>query len=144
MVAEAQTRPGTAKADGGEQPLTDEGQQPRGGVRRLIGSATRVASLQFKIWITTAKMIAVRIAVSTGLFLGSAVFGILAVVFLLIGIFKFLTDFVGIPVWATYLIFAGVLLLIAGVLVFIAMRMLKKDKDDDDDDDKDKHRGEGR
>ncbi len=142
MVSEAQPDSRLEhEADG------DEGQHhgppPRGGVRRLIASLTRLINLQYRIWMTQAKMVMMKIAISAGLFIGAAVFGVIGVIFLCIGLFHVLTDVVGIPLWAAFLIFGGFLAILAAALVLIATRMLtKKDQDEDEDQTDDQH-GEG-
>jgi hypothetical protein len=103
----------------------------RGGVRRLIASVTRIVNLQVQIWLTQAKLTLMKMALYAGLFMAAAVLGLLAIIFLYIGFFRLLTDVIGLaPVWA-YLIYGALHLLLAGVLVLIATRIMGS-KDDDD------------
>ena len=98
--------------------------RPSWGLRRLITSSTRIADLQIRIWLTQAKIAAVRVAIFAALFSLAAALAILSVVFLFIGIFRLLTDVAGIaPVWA-YLIMGGFTLLVAGILLAVGMHML--------------------
>jgi len=118
------------------EPRETASQRGRGGVRRLIQRGLRVADLQYRIWLTQAKLTAKRIVMFAILFGIAAVLGLLAIIFLYIGVFKVLTDVIGLaPVWA-YLIYGGFHLILAGVLVFIgASKLSKKDIDEDDADD---------
>lgn len=96
----------------------------RWGFRRLLGSVLRIADLQYRIWLTRAKIVLIHAAMFAGLFAVAMVLGILAVIFLYIGVFHVLTDVAGLrPVWA-FLIFGGGNLLLAGILVWIGVAML--------------------
>ena len=106
--------------------------RPRGGVRRLINSLVRIVDLQYRIWLTQAKLTLQRMLLYATLFAGAFVLGLLAVVFLYIGVFHLLTDVVGMPpVWA-FLLFGGFHLALAIALVMIGTSILGA-KDDDED-----------
>jgi hypothetical protein len=110
---------------------------PRGGLRRLINSLVRIADLQYRIWLTQAKLTLQRMMLYAVLFVGAAILGLLAIIFLYIGVFKILTDVIGLrPVWA-YLIYGGLHLALALTLVMVGTSILGK-KDEDEDDKKDK------
>jgi hypothetical protein len=114
---------------------TNARSRSKGGVRRLTSSAVRLVSIQMKIWLTQVKVTAMKIGLFAGLFAAAAVLGVLAVIFLYIGLFRVLTDLVKLqPVWA-FLIFGGVHLLLAAVLVMVAIKILTRKEDDDDDED---------
>ncbi len=98
----------------------------RGGLRRLISSIARLLDLQYRIWLTEAKIAVAKIVMYVVLFGAAALLGILGIIFLFIGAFHVLTDVCGLaPVWA-YLIFAGVQLVLAVVLVLVAKGILHK------------------
>ena len=101
----------------------------------MLASAVRLVDVQYRIWLTQAKLTLQRMLIYAALFAGAAVLGLLAIIFLYIGLFHVLTDVVGLrPVWA-YLIFGGFHLVLAVVLVMVGTSMLSK-KDPDDADDK--------
>ncbi|HVS71784.1 MAG TPA: phage holin family protein [Phycisphaerae bacterium] len=108
----------------------------RGGVRRLLASLTRLVNIQIQIWLAQAKATALKIGLFAGLFAAAGVLGILAIIFLYIGVFRVLTDVAGLrPVWA-FLIYGGFHLVLAAVLVLIAIKILgRKEEDDEDHDD---------
>jgi predicted phage tail protein len=109
----------------------------KGGVRRLTASVVRLVNIQVKIWLTQAKVTAMKVGLFAGLFAAAAVVAVLAIIFLYIGVFRVLTDVVHLqPVWA-FLIFGGVHLLLAAVLVMVAIKILTKKENDDDDDKQD-------
>lgn len=109
----------------------------RGGVRRLLNSALRLVDLQYRIWLTQAKLTLQRMMLYAVLFIGAAILGLLAVIFLYIGLFRVLTDVIGLrPVWA-YLIFGGLHLVLAITMIMVGTSILGK-KDEDEDDKKDK------
>lgn len=92
----------------------------RGGLRRMVSSIARLVDIQYRIWLTEAKMAVAKIVMYIVLFGAAALFGILGTIFLFIGAFHVLTDVVGLaPVWA-YLIFAAVQLGLAFGLVMMA------------------------
>ena len=100
----------------------------RGGVRRMASSISRLASLQSRIILLQAKLVAQRTLAAAALWGLAVALGVLAIVFLDIGVFHVLTDpeLAALrPAWA-YLIFAAAHLLIAGVLVLAARSILKK------------------
>lgn len=105
----------------------------RGGMRRLLNSLLRIVDLQYRIWLTQAKLTLQKMVLYAILFVGAAILGLLAIIFLYIGLFKVLTDVVGLaPVWA-YLIFGGLHLVIAIALIMVGTSILgKKDEDDED------------
>src|SRR4051812_8824095 len=93
--------------------------QPKGGVRRMLASAVRLVDVQYRIWLTQAKLTLQRMLIYAALFAGAAVVGLLAIIFLYIGVFHLLTDVAGLrPVWA-YLIYGGFHLVLAVVLVMV-------------------------
>ena len=123
-----------------EAGLGEEGRShARGGVRRLISSITRLMDVQYRIMMVRAKMTLVRMAIFTALFAGAVVMGLVGLVFLYIGMFRLLTDVAGLPVWATFLIYAGVHLVTGLVLLGFGNRMISGRDEDSDE----KHTGEG-
>jgi hypothetical protein len=133
----SESRSGTAESPRLQQDDVEQAEHEHGksGVRHLVAAASKLASLQFKIMMTKLKLTMMRIAISVGLYIGAAVFGILAVILLLVGIFHVLL--IWLPPWAAYLIFAGALAVLAVTMILIASKMIGgKDEDDDDDDDR--------
>jgi hypothetical protein len=118
------------------EPRQTASQRDRGGVRRLVQRAWRVVDLQYRIMLTQAKLTAKRIVMFAILFGIASVLGLLAIIFLYIGVFKLLTDVAGLaPVWA-YLIYGGFHLILAATLIMVgASKLSKKDTDEDDPDD---------
>ena len=104
----------------------------RGGVRRLIASTVRLADLQLKIWLTQAKITVSRIVLFVVLYAVAGVMAILGTIFLFIGLFKILTDVIGIPPVWSFLIFALFTFGVAGTVVLIAQKTLSKKADDPD------------
>jgi hypothetical protein len=102
------------------------------GVRHLVASTAKLCGLQYRIWLTRAKITALKIAVFAGLFMSAMLLGILAAIFLAIGIFRVLTDVLHIPVWASFLIFGGLLALLAIVLVSIGVAKITRGAADHD------------
>jgi hypothetical protein len=101
----------------------------RGGLRRLVASTVRLADLQIQIWVTQAKMTVARVAAFVILCAAAGLMAILGTIFLLIGLFRILTDEFGLqPVWA-FLIFGGFLFVMAGGAVMIARQTLVKKAD---------------
>jgi len=89
----------------------------------------RLTSLQLSIWMSQVKSAVMRIVLFAILSAVAFVFVIMAVIFLYAGVFHILTDLLHVPtVWAL-LIFAGVHLITAGILVVVAISLLKKRKD---------------
>lgn len=98
----------------------------RGGLRRLVASTVRLADLQLKIWLTRTKIAVSRILTAILLFTVAGVMAILGTIFLFIGLFRVLTDVVGLrPVWA-FLIFALVMFSITAGVLFYAKSLLSK------------------
>ena len=101
----------------------------------MLNSLVKIVDLQYRIWLTQAKLTLQRMMLYAALFAGAAVLGLLAIIFLYIGVFHLLTDVIGLrPVWA-YLIYGGFHLVVAVALVMIGTSILGK-KDDDEDDKK--------
>jgi hypothetical protein len=97
----------------------------RGGFRRVLSSLVRVIDLQYRIWLVRAKITLLRMFLYAALFAAACVLGLLAIIFLYIGVFKLLTDVVGLaPVWA-FLIYGGFHLILASALVMVALSILK-------------------
>jgi len=91
----------------------------------------RLSSLQLSIWMSQVKSAVMRIVLFAVLSVVAFFFVIMAVIFLYAGVFHILTDLLHVPtVWAL-LIFAGVHLLTAGVLLIVAISLLKKRKGPD-------------
>jgi len=104
----------------------------------LINSLVRIVDLQYRIWLTQAKLTLQRMMLYAAMFMGAFVLGLLAIIFLYIGVFRLLTDVIGLkPVWA-YLIFGGLHLVLAVTLVMIGTSILGKKDDDDDEKKQDK------
>src|SRR4051812_49469483 len=104
------TSPGTASAG-------PRIRQLKGGLRRLLASAVRLVDLQYRIWLTQAKLTLQRMMLYAALFAAAMVLGLLALIFLYIGVFHLLTDVAGLrPVWA-YLIYGGFHAILAGGVV---------------------------
>ena len=128
MVAETAEVPPPEGVHGGVGPSSaGTGERAdRGGIRRLLASTARLADIQLKIWLTEAKITVSRIALYVALFGAAAVLATVGIVFLFIGLFRVLTDVLGVaPVWA-FLIFAGFLFVLAAVLVMFARGILNK------------------
>ena len=91
-----------------------------------MASTTRLADIQLRIWLTEAKLAVSRIVMYVALYAGAGVLGILAIIFLMIGCFRILTDVIGLrPVWA-FLIFGALLAIAAGAVVMVASSILNK------------------
>jgi len=98
----------------------------------LINSLVRIVDLQYRIWLTQAKLTLQRMMLYAALFVGAFVLGLLAIIFLYIGVFRLLTDVIGMrPVWA-FLVFGGLHLALAVALVMVGTSILGA-KDDDED-----------
>jgi hypothetical protein len=133
------TETGTQEGVGGEPPAPSSS-SPRhrgrrrpthGGLRRLISSTMRVMDVQYRIMMLRAKMTLMRMAMYVGLMAVAVVLGLVGVIFLYIGVFRLLTDLAGLPVWATFLIYAGVHVLTAMILIWGGARALSGRDDDD-------------
>ncbi len=143
-----------ADAPGGTDSMSDAAQsaaggkrvharRPRGGLRRLLQNAGRVIDLQYRIWLIQAQLTLRRMALYAALFGAAMLIGLLAIIFLFIGAFHILTDVFHIPpVWA-YLIFGGVLALLAITLVLIGTKILSKGPASDEAED-DEEKGGGK
>jgi hypothetical protein len=103
------------------------GTRPRkGGLRRLVASLVRIVDLQYRIWLTHAKLTLQRMILYAALFGIAMILAILALIFLYIGCFHVLTDLLGFrPVWA-YLFFGIIHLALAGALVVVGTAILAK------------------
>jgi len=111
------------------------GHPPRAGLgtqfHQVFQTFKHLTSLQLAIWMKQVKTMLTRIVLFAILSFIAFIFVVMAVIFLYAGVFHILTDVLHIPtVWAL-LIFAGVHLLTAGVLVLVAISMLHKRKDPD-------------
>jgi hypothetical protein len=138
MVASTSPDPSSATEESPQPPHDDphhaqqhEEEFGRAGVRHLFAAASKVASLQYRIILTRLKLTMMRVAISTGLYIGAAVFGILAVIFLFVALFHLLLRWL--PPEAAYAIFGGGLAILAVGMVLVATKMIGA-KDDDDDD----------
>lgn len=123
MVAPTTETSRTTTADG----AAHEAHPPirnRSTVQRLALSLTRLASIQTRIVMTRAKITALRIAIMAALYAAGAMLGLLSIVFLYIGVFLALT-YIMAPVFA-FLLMGVVHLVIAGVLIWLGTRYLKK------------------
>jgi len=128
MGAETAEVPPPEGVNNGVDPSSVSDWQPvnHGGVRRLIASLVRLADIQTKIWLAEAKITLAKLALYVVLFGSAAILGILGIIFLLIGLFRVLTDVLGIaPVWA-FLLFAGFFFLLAGTLVMVGKGILNR------------------
>ncbi len=140
MVAPPPEPAATTDARASAHPPKSDGPVAKGGVRRLTSSAVRLASLQLNIWMTQLKVTAIKIGIFAGLFAVAALLALLAIIFLYIGVFHVLTDVAHIPVVWAWLIYGGFHLILAGILIMVAIRILTKKTDaDDEDDDRDPH-----
>jgi hypothetical protein len=99
-------------------------------VSEMVSSLKRISELQLSIWLKQVKNAVMRITLFAGLSAVAFVFVVMAVIFLYAGVFHVLTDVLHIPtVWAL-MIFAGVHLVIAGILFLVAVKMLQRMKTD--------------
>ena len=138
-MAAGSTETTAEKRDGDAAGFEHPRRPRRGGLRRLISSTMRLVDTQYRIMMLRAKMTLVRMAIYAALFAGAVVLGLVGIIFLYIGLFRLLTDVAGLPVWATFLIYAGVHLVTATILLLYGGRMISG-RDDDADDEND---GEG-
>jgi Putative Actinobacterial Holin-X, holin superfamily III len=96
----------------------------REGLPRFVASLTKVADLQFRIWMTRLKITALRMGMYFAMFGAAAVLGFLAIVFLYIGGFKVLTDVLHMrAVWA-FVLFGGVHLIAAMILIYVGVKII--------------------
>jgi hypothetical protein len=99
-------------------------------VSEMVSSLKRISALQLSIWIKQVKNAVMRITLFAALSAVAFVFVVMAVIFLYAGVFRVLTDVLHIPtVWAL-LIFAGVHMVIAGILFLVAVKLLQRMKPD--------------
>jgi len=91
----------------------------------VLGSVQRLASLQLGILLAGVKMAVQRIVLLVMLCLMALLVAMGAVIFLYAGLYHVLTDLLLIPTAWALLIFAGVHLLLAGILAVVAMAILK-------------------
>ena len=116
-----------------EQPSpasTANGQRPEASFGELVKDATEQLSTLIRAEVELAKLEIVSSVKRAGL--GAAMFGaagfvvLLAIPFLFVALAEGLVDIFGGWRWAAYLIVFGLFLLLAGLLVFIGVRMVKK------------------
>lgn len=99
---------------------------PFRGVRLMLKTLGRVISLQMQLIFLNIRQTIVRFLVASLLMIAAIAMAVVAVIFLDIGLFRILTDVTGLPVvWAS-LIFAGVHLIAALVLLLAARRLFRK------------------
>jgi hypothetical protein len=91
----------------------------------ILGSLHRLAELQLGILLTSLKMAVFRIVLLAMLCLLALLLFTVAVIFLYAGVYHVLTDLLRIPTAWALLIFAGVHLLLAGILALAAIVILK-------------------
>ena len=94
------------------------------GIKAIVQSLLRLVDIRYRIWLTRAKLTALRLALFATLWIVALLVGVLAIVFLYIGLFRVFTDFVGIPTAWAFLIFGGVHAIVAAVLAFIGVHWL--------------------
>lgn len=95
-------------------------------VEGVIASLTELLHVQTKIIMLKLRVTIERILIAVMLGLGAVAVGILAIIFLDIGVYRLLTDILGIqPAW-TWLIFAAVHAAGALVLIAWARKLLRK------------------
>jgi hypothetical protein len=110
----------------GRESVADWGRANRGGLRRLVASIVRLADLQLKIWLTETKIAVSRIVMYLVLYAMAGVMAILGTTFLFIGLFRILTDVIGIPTVWSLLIFSLFTFGVAGTVILIAQRALSR------------------
>src|SRR5215212_6722040 len=92
----------------GERVREHEGKGPRQAISDLVRSLKRTGSLQAQIWATRAKMKVANTMIMAALLGAAGVLGLLAVIFLYIGVFHLLTDIAHMQRTWVYLIYFGV------------------------------------
>lgn len=117
MVAQTSSPPRFA---GREIPI-----RARSGVSRLVLSLTRLASIQTRLVLAQVKLTAQRLTLALAGFTIAAVFGILGIIFLYIGVFKVLTRYVLDAPWV-WLIYGGIHAVLAVALAAWAMHTLRR------------------
>ena len=121
---------GRSQAATESRPPRRQGRRRRGrGFPRLVKSLWRLADLQYQIWLTRAKLAALKIALFAVLSIAAMVLAVLAIVFLYLGAFRLLTDQLHIPPAYAYLLFGAVHLLLAAILAWIGYRILVRTDD---------------
>jgi len=100
----------------------------RGGWRRMLASTLRLADVHYRIALLRAKMTAVRITAYVGLAAGAVGLGLMGIIFLYVGMFRLLTDAAGLPVWGTFLIYAGGHVVTALAMLIGGMWMMRRGK----------------
>ncbi len=129
MVSQT-TEPFSAGSDqddaGASESAEDWRQANRGGLRRLVASTVRLADLQLRIWLTEAKITVARVLTFVILYTVAGVMAILGTIFLFIGVFRILTDVIGIPTVWSFLILSLFTFGVAGIVVLIAQKTLSQ------------------
>jgi len=97
-----------------------EGRGPKQAISDLVQSLKRAGSLQAQIWATRAKMKVANTLIMAALMGAAGVMGILAVIFLYIGVFHLLTDIAHMQRTWVYLIYFGVHVVGMGILLGVA------------------------
>ena len=93
---------------------------PRKAISDLVGSLKRAGSLQAQIWATRAKMKVANTMIMAALMGAAGVMGLLAVIFLYIGVFHLLTDIAHIQRTWVFLIYFAVHAVGMGILLAVA------------------------
>ena len=130
MVSQA-TEPSPGAGERGEKAragdsAADWQRANRGGLRRLVASTVRLADLQLRIWVTEAKITVARVLIFVVLYTVAGVMALLGTIFLFIGVFRILTDVIGIPTVWSFLILSLLTFGAAGTVMLIAQKMLAK------------------
>lgn len=94
----------------------------------IAASVRRLADLQVKIWLTSAKLAVYRTVMFVLLSALAFVCGIIALIFIYAGVYRVLTDYAQIPAPWALLIFAGAHLLVAAILVLVAVNTYTRNK----------------
>jgi hypothetical protein len=103
------------------------GSLPAPSITEFISGAKRVAERQGEIWITQAKAAVLRAGIAAGLMLAAAALMAVGLVFLLIGLYRILTDVLHIaPVWSSLIFAAACILFAFGAMVPVIFRRRKK------------------
>src|SRR4051812_45810983 len=93
---------------------------PRQAISELVRSLKRTGSLQAQIWATRAKMKVANTMIMAALMAAAGAMGLLAVIFLYIGVFHLLTDIAHIQRTWVYLIYFGVHVVGMAILLAVA------------------------
>ena len=97
-----------------------EGKGPRQAISELVQSVKRAGSLQAQIWATRAKMKVANTMIMAALMGAAGVMGLLAVIFLYIGVFHLLTDIAHMQRTWVFLIYFAVHVVGMGILLGVA------------------------